>query len=110
MNYPFVGIVEKCDSEAFRFRDDPSCVLGYFYGGWGHIGRCKGGKHKETLLEGAAKWGKDETIKVKVDCQNWQLTFFKNEKVLGKPVGIKERDAYYAAVEMFGMTVLQIRD
>ncbi len=46
---PIIGIVEKFDSDAWRFSSDSSCVLGYYYDG-SEIRVCNGGKHV-TMLE-----------------------------------------------------------
>ncbi len=33
-HHPLVGIVERYNTNAFKFRDDESCVLGYYYYGY----------------------------------------------------------------------------
>ncbi len=108
--YPSIGIVERYNSDASEFYDDESCVLGYYYYGGGNIGWCKGGRHTETLLECLVKWEDGEVIKVKINMQKWEISYLKNGKVIGKPVAIKEKDVYYAAVEIEGEAILQIMD
>ncbi len=71
---------------------------------------CKGGEHLQILQRTQVLWKVGETVKMKVDLINWQITFYKNREQIAKTVRIKERDVYYAAVEIVRGMTLQIID
>ncbi len=107
---PYLGIVGRYNSDAFCFANNPKCVLSYFYGAFGNIRWCKGGKHNETLENTRDPWKVGEILEIRVDLIEWEITFSKEGYELGRPVRIKERDAYFPAVQMRGDDILEIID
>ncbi len=109
---PCLGIVERYDSHAFIFASNPKSVLSYYYfGGIGTIFWGKGGKHEELIIQQTqVPWKIGETVKMKVDLINWQIMFYKKGIQFGRALRIKERDVYYAAVQIFGEKTLEIVD
>ncbi len=91
--YPtFLGIVERYNSDVCEFSGNTKCVLSYFYGGKsGYIRWCKGGKDCEMLEKTEVPWKIGETVKMKVDLINWEITFYKSRTQIGKSVSIEER-------------------
>ncbi len=90
-----VGIVAKYDSRAYRFDDNENC--GYALSCRGMLS--KGGKDRKDLQE-TEKWRKGDIITIRVDSLNWEITFEKNGKVIGKPQAIAQSDVYYPAIAM----------
>ncbi len=108
-----LGIVESYNTDAFSFSNNSKCVFSYFYyGRWGTINWCKGGEHLETLQQMRVinKWEVGETVKMKVDLVKFEITFYNERQMLGKPVRIEERDAYFPAVQIWGKNILEIVD
>ncbi len=95
-----IGIITAYETGAFRFGGDPNCFRSYCLWFNGDITWCKGGNHSETLQKTGIKWGKDDIISVRVDAINWEVTFEKNGKIVGKPEDIKKHDVYYPAIQM----------
>ncbi len=95
-----IGIIARCDSQAFRFANAKECQLSYYYGGNGTIKYCKGGEHFQILENTHESWGTGDIIKITIDCSKWTLLFLKNGKNVTKlPIKIKEIDAYYFALQ-----------
>ncbi len=106
--FPRVGIVEKYDSGAFRFSNSPKCVLSYYFYGGGSINWCKGGRHSRKVEETGVRWKVGETVKMKVDLVKFEVSFFKNGKMIGSPVLINKRDAYYPAIAINKNAIMEI--
>ncbi len=103
-----LGILEKYDSAAFSFSNDRKCVLSYFYYGGGTINWCKGGMHWEALQKAGVRWGLGETVKMKVDLVKFEVSFHKNENIIGNPVRIKEREVYYPGLQIMQEAIVEI--
>ena len=41
------------------------------------------------------KWGKNDEIKIRIDCNDWNVTFFKNEEKVGESIDIKPNKEYH---------------
>lgn len=67
------------------------------YGLYGHgivMENVARGQHPRILQDGLAKWKKDDVVTVKLDCEQWEISYFINGKQVGETHVIRENATY----------------
>ena len=80
---------------------DRSLVYYYDGGGW----FAERGYNKLLKIQDGIKRWSNHIITVKVDCIDWKLTFMRNDKSLGDPIKIEDRDQYYPFIGVWHQNV-----
>ncbi len=56
------------------------------------------GSRKETYASKLGKWNNGQTMTVILDCEKWQVIFWRDNTRLGNPIKISPNKTYYPAM------------
>ena len=73
-------------------------VFGTRYYWWKHTRNVWSQASYGKDVDDKVQWGNGDIVKMRVDCKNWTLQYFLNDKKVVDPIPIQENKTYYAVV------------